>query len=1084
MIPISQLAYQMGVKNIFRLVVPDGEFQGEYDIVDQPEGWEEVDSVVDMNEDNFNVEDFIIGDNLKLKISEYTNKKIFDLIRNVYRVHGGDGRIIFKWFAVKNGIEYDLLGNNFEINMNKDNESFDKSKMLREIELIKAESQNKFVNRQETTIDLFSDKDLDNKDIVPVVAKTIGYKRGESTLTNFYVYDTTQYHSGNYASDNKFFAFTVANREFGTNTNDNCGRNNFDQVSGGQWYTDLGPFVETATTLTLFKLQLSNFKVNCYTPGRNVFPNVRLRIVYRNGVNQVAFKDLATYTEILAGSSGTEHYSQITVEDESFELDNVQPNWNVNFEVIDLDGHDFRMTNLNDDCTIKLTTNIELPLVRTKGVKILDALNQIVKSSTSSEISAISNYIGEGGAFYNSAIATGIYLRGLPEVYLSNKLKTNFKDLFDDGISKIIPMGYDVLSDKVIFEDLRYFFKDIQSYDLSNREYLTEGFKIYNDEDLSYNTLLFGSKKISTKSQNDIKNFVTTSEITTTVTSKKNKFDKQTNLIIDEYKIQELIDDQTNQTNDNDDDLVLIDLVDVETLTDEGVFEDCQHLNENGKLTLKCVTRPFDTTMIEVGSTIIIKEGKNVNNSTQPVYIVESITDRKLVLNKTTGIETGVVDTLISYTLSNFTKNRTNEGFSDPVEIRNLKLATNVRHNPKYQMFRWFPWFGSGLRKKPGTDILKTTNYKNNSLASVKIVPPEMANELQEKIVTGSDETLQHFRDQATTLFSGMLVEIPYRQIRFGEFIDIFNFWRYGINEDRNKSRGYITCNTPVGIYNVYPFGKEMFRHNPNDNTLTIKGKIKGKHVDDPVLLTVDQIDKNTVTLTWDYVDDYVYPVIKIQYSLDGINWQTINEVLNVKTTTFSSPVFDTILTGQNVKFRILVSTADYYNKISNEINIIWQYNNWILKEVSRTENTNCGYSYLTFEIRGTGDFEITWNYEDDPGGGSYSAIDSVSGSVVASFDSIPGVGTTDQQITTLSISSEIRAFYIQLKNTESITLPQNRPLNCNVGNYDLLVNAAINLEIKDLSTNIITDVSVQALTEKKYLYRPTPPGGGGVDEP
>lgn len=1078
MIPISQLAYQMGVKKIFRLVVPDGEFQGEYEIIDQPEGWEEVDSVVNMDEVNFNITDFIIGDNLKLKISEYTNKKIFDLIRNVYRVHGGDGRIIFKWIAVKNGVEYDLLGDNFEINMNKDNESFDKSMMLREIELIKAESQNKFINRQETTIDLFAVKDLDNKDITPAVAKTIGYKRGESTLTNFYAYNITQHPIAKYSSSEKFFAFTVANREFGTNTNEDCGRDNYKEVQSGKWYNDLGPFVETATTLTLFKLQLSNFKVNCYTPGRNVFPNVRLRIVYRNGVNQVAYKDLVTYTEVLSGTSGTEHYSQITVNDTTFELDNVQPNWNVNFQIIDLDGHDFLMTNLNDDCTIKLTTNIELPLVRTKGVRLIDALNQIIKSSTSSEMSAISNYIGDGGIFYNSAIATGMYLRGLPEVYLSNKLKTNFKDLFDDGISKIIPMGYDVLSDKVIFEDLRYFFKDIQSYDLSEKEYLTEDFKKYNDEDLSYNTLLFGSKKISTKSQNDIKNFVTTSEITTTITSKKNKFDKQTNLIIDEYKIQELIDDQTNQTNDNDDDLVLIDLVEVETLTDEGVFEDCEHLNENGNLVLKCIARPFDTTMIEVGSLIKIKEGKNVNNnSTGPFYTVLAITDRKLKLSKNSNIETGKVDTLITYTLSNFTKNRTNEGFSDPIEIRNLKLATNVRHNPKYQMFRWFPWFGSRLRKKPGTDILKTTNYKNNSSASVKIVPPEMANELQGQIVTGADETLQHFRDQATSLFSGELIEISYRQIRFGQFIDIFNFWRYGLDNDRNKSRGYITCNTPLGLYDVYPFGKEMFKHSPNDNTLTIKGKIKGKHVENPVLLTVNQVDKNTVSLTWDYVIDYVYPVIKIQYSLDGFNWTNVHEVTDVKTVTFSNSIFDTILTGENVHFRIIVSTADYYNKVSNELSLIWQFNDWILKEISRNENTNCGYSYLTFEVRGTVNLEIAWNYEDNPGSGSYSVIDSVAGLPIASFSSLPGIGETDQQITSLSLTNEIRAFYVQLKNADSIVFPYDRPLNCTTGNHTISVLANLGIELKDLATNNITDIYLTDETVKKYFYRPPNPG-------
>ncbi|WP_312394766.1 hypothetical protein [Chryseobacterium sp.] len=1069
-IPIKQLTYEHGVEQIFKLIVPEGNHMGEY-VFNMPEGWEEVDSIVNMNETYFNVEDFIIGSEIKLKISEYTNKQAFELIRNVYRDEGGDGRIIFKWIAKKNEVEYDLLGENFEINLNKKKESFDRMMMTCEIELIKSEAQNKFINRQETTIDLFSNKDLDNEDIIPATAKTIGYKRGEASATNYYIYNTSQISYNETAASKKFLAFTRSTDfEFGSNQNENCGmRYYIDPVR----QEDLGPFLEAAVTYSL-KATITNLDINCRTSGGNIYPNVSIYAEFRQNGIFVKNKKIKTYTENLQGSI---RYSKLSIDNEEFDIGSIQPGQSLHFYVIDDNSGDFLMYNLNDDLMIKLTTNIEPPLVRTKGIKIIDALNQIVKSSTSSQMSATSFYIGEGGVFNNTSIATGMYLRGLPEVYLSNKLKTNFKDLFQEGIANIIPMGYDILDDKVIFEDLEYFFKDVQSYDLSNKEFLTEDFSITNDEDLSYNTLLFGSKKISTKSQNDIKNFVTTSEITTSIKSKKNKFDKQTNLIIDEYKIQELVDDKSSSTGENDDDLVMVDLVNVDTIQDQGVFKDCEHIVKNGHLVLKCLKLPFDLTMIEIGSSIKITEGKNVGT-----WTVLGIDLSEMMLNKILNIETGNVDTFISYTALNVTKNRTDEGFTESENIRNLRLATNVRHNPKYHEFRWFPWFGSGLRKKHGTDILKNTNYKNNSSASVKIVNPEMPNELQGKIVTGADESLQRFRDQSTTLFTGERIEITMAQVSFEEYIDLYSNWKFGENDDRTKSRGFVTCPTPYGLYDVYPFGQEMLKHSKSENTLTIKGKIKGKYVENPILKTVNQIDKNTISLSWDYVDDYVNPIVKIQYSLDGINWETVHEVTNMKSTTFSNIVFDGVFTGEIVHFRIIVSTADYYNKVSNSSNIDWKFNNWVLKETSRTENTSCGNSYLNLEVKGTVNLEITWDYQDYPGTGAYTAFSSQSPDPIASFFSPIGSGESDQQITNHSLNNETVTFGIFLNNATTSDFPEQRPLNCSSGNYSIPVSAFLSLSIKDVSTNDVRIITLNADTIKKYFYRPIQTGPGGPE--
>lgn len=212
----------------------------------------------------------------------------------------------------------------------------------------------------------------------------------------------------------------------------------------------------------------------------------------------------------------------------------------------------------------------------------------------------------------------------------------------------------------------------------------------------------FGSKKYSTNVRDDIKNFTTKAEFSTPIKSVKNKFDKETELIIDEFKIQELIEDKTTSTNDNDDDLVLIDMVNLTDYWDTGVFENTVHSIDGGYLQLNCTTTPFDTTMIEVGVLVEITEGLNAGQ-----WTVISIDLSKMKLSKTTSIQEGINDTPIRYRIASLTKNRTNDGFTDPANIRNFETATNIRHNPKYHMARWFPWFGSGLRKKLNTELIR-----------------------------------------------------------------------------------------------------------------------------------------------------------------------------------------------------------------------------------------------------------------------------------------------------------------------------------------------------------------------------------------
>lgn len=1063
MVQIKHILNETGVSEKFKLQVLEGSHSGTYEIK-TPDGWNQVNSIVDINDEFLNVENFIIGETVKLKFTEFNNPIAYNLIKNVYNEFAGDGQIVFKWIAEKDGIEYDLLLDNFLINLNKYNAGFEKTKMSIPIELIKNEANTKLFTRDDVTVDLFALKDIDEKDILPVATFEMGYKKGDAQLSNFYFYSFQQRSFGNNASSVKFFAFIRADDfQFGSNTNSQCGIEN---LASNPFQIDHGPFVSTNVTLKLLAVEISNFDINCRTSGGNFYPNVRLFAVIKNGGTVLRNIELKKYTENLQGAI---HYSRITIDNQISDLGNLSPGESLSFEVRDIGGGDFIMFGLKDNTSIELNTNLEAPLVRTRGIKLFDALNQVVKNITSSKLSATSSLIGTEGIYNNTCVSSGLFLRGLPMLYLNNKLKTSFKGLFKDGASKILAMGYDVYNNEVIFEGIDYFFKDYSIYDLSNAEYLLDDFKIENDSTISYNNLLFGSKKISTKSKNDLKNFVTSSEVITPIKTVKAKFDKQTDFILDEYKIKEIIEDKSSSTGDNDDDLVMIDVANVIDYWDEGIFENCVHSVRDGYLNLKCISKPFDATMMQVNTLLIVTQGLNIG-----IYTVLEISSAEVKVNKNSGIQTGVSDTAIRMFLPDITKNRTSEGFTDTQNIFNLATSTNIRHNPKYHMARWFPFFGSGLTKKNNSELLKVTNYKNNSEATMTINSLDMANELQGSVVVGENETLERLRNYKDTFFNGQNIEITYSKITFEVFLIIYNNWRFGEGGDRSKSRGFITCNTPDGIYNVYPFGAQAFLHSKEKNTLSIKGKLNGIAVPRPTLKYANQIDKNTIAFVWETSDDYIIPNTRIQASLDGVQWTTIDTTEESFRHNVTSDYFNDIMTGDIVYFKILVTSNVSANKDSNIVSVEWKYNDWVYKEVSRTENINCGYSYLTFDIIGNVDLEIDWNFECSPGGGKMSAIDLIDNSYVVLFESPFGEDYTDAQNTNISVSGSKR-ISLQINNSTKTFDLLN--LNCNVGNMHSYVGATLTFNIKNNLTNELIPVNLSAKTQKKYRINTGPTG-------
>lgn len=816
----KHILLQTGVEEIFRLDVYDSIHAGQYTIV-KPDGWDEIDAEISINEEMFNVEDFILGQTNKLKFLQYNDEVGFDIVKKVYEEKGGDGKIVFRWFAELDGNTIDLLGERFELNLNKYDEGFEKSMLKIEVELKLRDSQNKVLNREDTTVDLFSEKSLDNNAITSPNTIDIVYKSGAKTLQNFYFLNFDAKRKLGFLQASFAMPFSRSDDyEFGDNKNTDSGYwNSFPN----HYYA--GELISSLQDIKNLNLEISNLEV-LFSNTSNTFPNVKLYAVKYSSFNYLSLqynnaeKIPIIETPETVTISGI-NYTKFKITNQVFDIGNLEKNIKL-LLVFETTGAIW-VNLVNEETSLTLSVEVGTPTIKTKVLRLKEALNQLVKNYTDGNSSVESNVLSIGGYFYNTGLVVGQFLRGIGNVaFFEKKIKTSIKSALYDGSAPLLALGFDVLDDKVIVEDVDYFFKNICSYDFSDKEFLNEGYKLENDFETSYNTLLFGSKKYSTKNKRDLSNYNTKLEATTPLVTVKKKFDKQTDCIIDEYKIAELIDDSSSATNDNDDDLVLIDLVQVESFHDYGTLVSCNHTNESGYLVLVCYDPAFDLLPINVGDSFTIEDGINAGT-----YEILEIDRSKLKLNKTSEITLGTYNTPVSYTVSNVIKNRTNEGFTAISNVKDIETCTNLRYNPKYHLARWFGFFGGGLTKKENNKEIIINNYKNNGKVTVSVNSPELANELPGIKQLDVNLTLDELRQYKEPYFCGKGIEITLKDVMFYEFLECFNNWRYGEGNDRNFSRGYITVSTPEGLANIYPFGNKAFSYDKKFNELTIKGKVK-----------------------------------------------------------------------------------------------------------------------------------------------------------------------------------------------------------------------------------------------------------------
>ena len=887
---IKNIQYQSGVGQIFRLEVLTGKFAGTHEI-QEPDGFDALDISIDVNEEYYNIDNFILGETSKIKILEYNDKEAFNIIKGVYDEQGGDGQILFRWYVVHNGVEKDILGKGFEINLNKYQLNYESSQRVIECEIKKREAQNKFYTREDTTINLFAKKNLDENTIQPIGSREIVLKAEVSELYSFWRMDDygENYDWYNYkknignknldpwfqyqkiVSNIKFippktWVFPKFNRSEDSKLGENI------PLYGGDWkasitreelqdpawaaqyprymyehgeitYWGQNTLFHTRNELSNVVFSISNlhFKARSYSLKKGYNPlynedNKRYRENYKPFSFSIALlieTPHASNTIFLKSSIDTDigNYSEMNIVNEGWAIGDLPANSTVKIGIMphnDIRNKEFIITGKVSHTSLKISSSIDKLGRKSRVVSLFDAIDKVAENYSDGKIRLKSAILSEGGKYANQYVATGAFLRGVANIFLGeNKINTSFKSLFYEGAAPLLALGFDVIENKLIVEDIDYFFKDVQAYDLTSKDFVQENLTIENDKDISYNNLIFGTKKYSTKKKGDIFNFNTKMECSTPIKSVKKKLDKTTGFIIDEYKIQDLLDDTNDNTNDNDDDLVLIDTI-TGSYVDTGSYPDIIHSDSGGVLTLTASKSPWDTLPFKVGDKIKIVEGLNVGE-----YTILAIKSHTLTLDKRIGIEQGTILTKIEHTLTDVIKNRNataTDGFISAEGVKNKRTAVNLYHNPKYHMKRWFPLFGGGLSKKTNGENIIVTNYKNNGKIEVEPDTDKIPHLPKEKDILNENINLERLRKSSRVLFGTENIEVTLTNVSFEEFYNLYNRWRVGediYTGEKIPSRGYIDVYINGETYSIYPFGTEALQYDKGANELTIKGKIK-----------------------------------------------------------------------------------------------------------------------------------------------------------------------------------------------------------------------------------------------------------------
>jgi len=381
------------------------------------------------------------------------------------------------------------------------------------------------------------------------------------------------------------------------------------------------------------------------------------------------------------------------------------------------------------DCNIDVTHrnfNIKVNAVSTsidsiiKGVRYVDLFKQNIKSISGLNIDAPKFDVS--GEFYDQFAFNGKLIRQ----YTDKPFYVNFKDL-TEGLQEV-NADYQINQNDVFIGQYDDFYNnvDLGGYlQAPDTEFNTQFNDRYTINAFNYS---YKNYEQNRDESNTIDSIHTDSQFLMPNKLVENNKKVEVNHIRDPFSIESArrqgINTKESTSLDNDDKLFLIDVHPLLDFPNGGFGLRLLMRINSGKLeilnnTLNGEGTPFDWTLLGfiVGTNFNIVSGVNMGS-----YIVYSLEREKIVLTPSGFTPTFEGDGFIKtqYTLNDvFYVNRTNQGFTEILNLSSGDNYSNLRYSIKRNMKYWSSYLKTASKYKPN-GIIQNTFFKNNGLLSTK----------------------------------------------------------------------------------------------------------------------------------------------------------------------------------------------------------------------------------------------------------------------------------------------------------------------------------------------------------------------------
>jgi hypothetical protein len=644
----------------------------------------------------------------------------FDYILDIFQNDGWEGKI--EYIIEKDGNQFTTGVFSYYTSLVE----FDNIK----VKIIQNTNREILKRLDDTDIDAFNNKSLDDVDITPCLTTNILLKAKPITQISKWVMNTQviidnfQIYRANPSMNLESFAVQNSLVPFEQRVADsNEAIRNFRYVKA---YTDLSEGVGSIRCNAILQ----------YRPNGNSDTDASFRLLMIEYQGEYNPGDPIVITEIyrkaFSGGSNIDFNLDTTF---NFNLPNLTIGKSLSFYWI-FSGASTGV--IGNNKIVFNEYNMELQYVSTyintviKGVRLIDLIKHNVKSIIDIPVNAPDYDLG--GEHYNNFAFNGLLLGQITDKPFYNQ----FKDLMNIPLEtcsdyQINPSNLEILpySDFYIDEELAVF-DELPSFNTLSK--FSKQYSLKNAE-FKYNK---SSNENTTNAKDSIDDVHTETQkyITNTVDGSLKidiKHIRSSYLI--EQARQRAFDSQETTSLQNDDNLFLLDCIALQPGTRNGFGAILgMQVAESGSGVIKLLNNnlqgdglPFDWSLLGIafGSEFVIESGENAGT-----YLVSSVITpgnplSVLELSPTSfpyPTFNGESYIVVSWELVgvNYT-NRTNEGFSLIEGIDNPSKYSNLNYHWARNIQRWYPYLATSTKFKPN-DVIKTSSFKvNGNLVTRKI---------------------------------------------------------------------------------------------------------------------------------------------------------------------------------------------------------------------------------------------------------------------------------------------------------------------------------------------------------------------------